>query len=156
MGDTVKDHDIQWHAIQALRPVSSLVKFAVPNIRDQYFDYVPGEILIQIFCFYSTLETRLMIEGVPEAMKRYNAWNMYEKMNFHHEHMRGQVYEPSRGTCCTKVLDHCFDCSVLWETISTYAAKNNADAHSLLNNLIKYQVYTPPGFAWKNGGVAVS
>merc|ERR1740121_2365660 len=82
-------------------------------------------------------------------MKRYNAWNLYEKMNFHHEHMRGQVYEPSRGSSCTKVLDHCFDCSVLWETISTYAAKNNADAHSLLDNLIKYQVYTPPGFGWK-------
>merc|ERR1712039_553309 len=147
--DTDADQEIQWQAIKALRPESSLVKFNIPDVRTQHFEYVPGEILIQIFSFYSTMEMRLMIEGVPETKHRYNSWELYEKLMFHHEHMRGQVYESTRCMDCTSVFDYCFDCTVLWDTVSAYAATNNVDPYPLIKGLIRYHVYTPPDERWK-------
>mmetsp|Transcript_120645 Transcript_120645/g.336647 ORF Transcript_120645/g.336647 Transcript_120645/m.336647 type:complete len:469 (+) Transcript_120645:79-1485(+) len=149
--DKAHDQDLQWRTIQCLRPDRSLVKFAVPDPRMQFYDYAPGVILKQIFCYYGTREVRLMIDGVPQQTKRYNAWELYEKMMYHHEHMRGQVYETTRRPDWTSCLCFCFDCSVLWDTLAAYAAQNHVDPHGLLTNIIKYHIYTP-GQDSDNGG----
>jgi len=141
--DKAYDNDLQWRTIQCLRPVSSMVKFVMPNPWQQFYEYAPGVILKQVFCNYGTAETRLVIEGVPLQTQRYNAWEIYHSIMFHHEHLRGQVYEitrPSEGTCC---LDCCFDCTVLSDTVAGYAAQNNVDASRVLCGIIRYHIYDP-------------
>lgn len=146
--DKAHDQEEQWEAIKALRPVSSIVKFTIPDPWTQFFEYVPGVMLLQVFSFYGTMELRLMIDGVPENTVRYNGWEMWEKMMHHHEHLRGQVYETTRRPGCIQCFDSCFDCTVLWDTVASYAEQNDADPHELLAVIIKNQVYTPPSEWW--------
>lgn len=143
---TEGDQDLQWRAIQGLCPVGSLVKFKVPSMEDRFYDYAPGVLLKQVFCSHGTYEVRLMIDGVPEKSKRYDGWELHEKMMFHHEHLRGQVYESPRRQDCTQCFDHCFDCTVLWDTVSAYAATNNIDPHKALRAVMKYHIYGPSWF----------
>merc|ERR1711933_132580 len=105
---------MQWRFIQSLQPVRSMVKFTIPNTWEQFYDYAPGVILKQVFSNYLSPEVRLMIDGVPQLNKRYNGWELFERMVFHHEHLRGQVYETPRCHSRTACLDCCFDCTVLW------------------------------------------
>jgi hypothetical protein len=126
-----------------LRPESSLVKFACPYAHEQFYEYVPGVLLKQAFCWYGTRELRLMIDGCPEETVKYNVWEIYEKMQFHHECLRGQVYESNRPANVTKCLDHCFDCTVLWDTVSSYARQNDVGADDMLLRVINYHIYSP-------------
>jgi len=146
--DKEYDQEVQWQAIQRLQPIRSLVKFSAPSW-SQYFDYAPGVVLKQIFCNWESCEVRLLIEGVPENFICYNAWELYEKMYAHHETLRGQVYASTRGSDCSACLDHCFDCTVLWDTVSAYAARNDMDPNAILGELIRYQVYTPAKDPWR-------
>jgi len=139
--DYAADQELQWQAIQRLNPVSSLVKFVPPSLDEQFFDYVPGTIFKQVFCYYGTSETRLFIDGVPQHRRRYNAWELLEKMAYHHEHLRGQVYETTRQTTFARCLDCCFDCSVLWDTVSTYATQNKLNPYDVLRTILKGQVF---------------
>lgn len=146
--DKHNDNDVQWRAIQNLRPIESIVKFSVPGlsapgVERQFYEYVPGVLLKQTFTYYTTMETRLLITGVPASTHKYDVWELYEKMSYHQEHLRGQVYETTRPLTCPKALDHCFDCTILWKTLSEYAQKNDADPCALLGNIIKWHVYTP-------------
>mmetsp|Transcript_79192 Transcript_79192/g.220156 ORF Transcript_79192/g.220156 Transcript_79192/m.220156 type:complete len:470 (-) Transcript_79192:37-1446(-) len=150
--DKGHDQDLQWRAIELLRPESSLVKFAAPDTNAQFYDYAPGVLLKQVFCYYGTREVRLMIDGVPQHFARYNGWELYSKMAFHHEHLRGQVYESKWCRPHTACLDSCFDCTVLWDTLSTYAAKNQVDPDEVLGSILKNHVYTPSGGSWTEGG----
>mmetsp|Transcript_35377 Transcript_35377/g.101620 ORF Transcript_35377/g.101620 Transcript_35377/m.101620 type:complete len:502 (-) Transcript_35377:33-1538(-) len=140
--DKATDQELQWKAIQALRPVSSLLKFTAPNPRSQFYWYPPGVILKQTFIFFGSQEMRLRVDGVPAELKRYNNWEIYEKLMFHHKHMRGLVYGNMRHPHCSACLDSCFDCTVLWDTVSSYAAKNAMDAHSVLDSIVSYHVYS--------------
>mmetsp|Transcript_109827 Transcript_109827/g.309679 ORF Transcript_109827/g.309679 Transcript_109827/m.309679 type:complete len:524 (-) Transcript_109827:55-1626(-) len=141
--DKAHDQDVQWRVIQFLRPESSLVKFTLPDSNEQFYDYAPAVILKQVFTFYGTCEVRLMIQGVPQQTRRYNGWELYEKMMYHHEHLRGQVYETTRRSDHRQCLDCCFDCTVLWDTVSTYAARNHLDPYKILEGVIDYHVYDP-------------
>lgn len=147
--DKEHDQEIQWQAIKHLSPVSSLVKFTFPDSWTQFFDYVPGVVLKQVFCYYGSREVRLMIDGVPQQTRRYNAWELYEKMVLHHSYFRGQVYETSRRADSTRCLDNCFDCTVLWDTVSMYAAKNGVDPDEVLSKIVRYQLYTPVDDPWR-------
>lgn len=140
--DKNRDQDLQRRFIQCLRPVSSLLKFTIPDW-EQFYDYLPGRILKQVFCNYRSYEIRLMVDGTPERDTRYNAWELCEKLEYHHEHLRGQVYETKRCLGRTPCLDCCFDCTVLWDTLSTYAAGNHLDPYQILHNILKYHVYAP-------------
>jgi len=148
--DKMHDMNLQWAAIEQLCPVNSLVKFTTPELQKQYFWYAPGVILKQIFCNYGTHEVRLMIDGVPPKPRCYNSWELYIKMKFHNEHMRGSVYkmaQPSYSAC----LDSCFDCSVLWNTVSRYAKQNSMCPNQVLRTIIDSHVYIPgdfPGSLW--------
>mmetsp|Transcript_46935 Transcript_46935/g.132364 ORF Transcript_46935/g.132364 Transcript_46935/m.132364 type:complete len:496 (+) Transcript_46935:89-1576(+) len=141
--DKGQDQDVQWKYIQCLKPVASICKFATPDPWEQYFDYAPGVVLKQIFTNYPSLETRLLIEGVPGQTRRYNAWELFEKMTVHHEQLRGLVHKSSRRPGSFACLDHCFDCEVLWETCAGYASGNNLDPYAVLDTVLKCQVYTP-------------
>merc|ERR1712232_40352 len=125
--DKGNDQDMQWRFVQSLRPVSSLLKFIVLDTWAQFYDYAPGVILKQVFMNYLSPEMRLMIDGVPEHTTRYNVWEVFKQMQFHHEHLRGQVYETTRPRNCTACLYSCFDCTVLWETLSHYANQSKVD-----------------------------
>lgn len=146
--DKEHDQEVQWDAIQRLRPIRSLVKFSFPSWA-QYFDYAPGVVLKQVFCNWGSREVRLLIEGVPDKFICYNAWELYEKMNIHHEVLRGQVYASTRRPGCSACLCHCFDCTVLWDTVSAYAERNGMDPNAVLGEIIRYQVYTPAGDPWR-------
>lgn len=141
--DKAHDQDLQWKFIQCLRPVSSLCKFTTPDPWEQYFEYAPGVVLKQIFTNYPSLETRLLIEGVPERSMRYNAWELYEQMTIHHEQLRGLVHATTRSHNCTACLDYCFDCTVLWDTVSSYASRNQLDPYNVLDTILKCQVWAP-------------
>lgn len=147
--DKVHDQDLQLRFVQCLSPVESLLKFTAPNLSQQFFDYAPGRLLKQVFTNFPSAETRLLIRGVPDHHIQYNAWELYEKMVFHNEHLRGQVYETSRPAACSKCLDCCFDCTVLWDTVSSYALRNGLEAHSILQIVLKHQVYNP--LDWTSG-----
>lgn len=146
--DKKTDQHVQWQAVQRLRPERSLVKFACPTPWNQVYEYAPGVLLKQIFCYYGTRELRLMIDGVPEQSRKYNVWELYEKMMFHHEHLRGLVYKSTRRPGSSRCLDCSFDCTVLWDTISSYARKNDVDAYTILDKFIKYHVYSPSAENW--------
>lgn len=146
--DKSSDNDLQWQAIQGIRPVRSMLKFAIPSAASQFYEYAPGRILKQTFCNYGTRETRLLIEGVPQQKRIYNGWELYDQMQYHHEHLRGLVYETTRRPTCAKCFDFCFDCSVLCDTFSSYAAKNNLDPDKVLDDVVKYHVYAPPHDGW--------
>mmetsp|Transcript_124524 Transcript_124524/g.277828 ORF Transcript_124524/g.277828 Transcript_124524/m.277828 type:complete len:457 (-) Transcript_124524:62-1432(-) len=148
--DKAQDQDLQLQFIQQLHPVRSLVKFVTPDAWSQFYDYAPGVILKQIFTFFGSCELRLMIDGAPQQSKRYNTWELYEKMMFHHDNLRGQVYETTRGSDCTSCLDCCFDCTVLWDTVSTYAAKNHVDPNDTLSKIINYHIYDPTEDTWRS------
>merc|ERR1712232_810520 len=76
--DKACDQNVQWQAIERLRPESSLVKFAAPNMEEQFFRYAPGKVLKQAFDNYGACEVRLMIAGTPQRYRRYNAWEIFE------------------------------------------------------------------------------
>eukprot|EP00913_Durusdinium_trenchii_P016043 g15078.t2 len=140
--DKVQDQEVQWQAIQALQPESSLVKFALPHVWEQFYDYAPGVLLKQTFCNFGTLELRLLVSGVPAKRYSYDGWDIVEKMTFHHEHLRGQVYSSGLRPKC---LDGCFDCSVLMERL---------ELASITDSLLKFHVYYCSGgeewekFSW--------
>eukprot|EP00929_Paragymnodinium_shiwhaense_P007358 TRINITY_DN111262_c0_g1_i1.p1 TRINITY_DN111262_c0_g1~~TRINITY_DN111262_c0_g1_i1.p1 ORF type:complete len:503 (+),score=43.51 TRINITY_DN111262_c0_g1_i1:120-1628(+) len=146
--DKQKDMDIQLEGVRRLNPVSSIMKFTTPNYSDQFFDYAPGVLLKQVFCNYFCQETRLMFDGVPTTTRSYNCWEYYDKIVFHHEHMRGQVYESSSPPCPHSCFDHCFDCTLLRETFAAYAAKNSLNAENVLSSLVKHHVYAPCAEGW--------
>lgn len=146
--DKEADNKLQWAAIQKLRPEKSLMKFSCPRPYEQFYEYAPGTILKQIFCFYHTKEVRLMIDGVPKEKRKYNCWEIYDKMMFHHEHLRGQVYACERRADSTRALDNCFDCTVLWDTISSHALKNEQDPYRMLGLFVKFHVYSPSDESW--------
>lgn len=149
--DIQHDMDLQWAAIKSLRPVSSLVKFDAPDSYVQFFSYAPGVLLKQVFSNYCTHEVRLMIDGVPQEFRRYNSWELYKKMKFHHEHVRGHVHETPQRRPYTACLDSCFDCSVLWNTVLTYATQNSLCPDRVLRSIIDSHVYIPgdyPGYCW--------
>jgi hypothetical protein len=73
---------------------------------------------------------------------------MYHKMMFHHDYLRGQVYESTRPPDCTSCLDHCFDCTVLWDTLSSYAKKNSREPIDIVKKIIQHHVYTPRQKNW--------
>lgn len=151
--DKARDQDIQWKAIQRLHPERSLVKFTVPDPLADSYDYVPGVLLKQIFCYFGTTELRLMIDGVPEHTKRYDVWELLGKVTYHHEYLRGQVYKttrrPDRIPCAC--LDCCFDCTVLWDTVSSYASQSNIDPYKVLRSIIENHIYSPEaGGTWKS------
>merc|ERR1712187_985127 len=106
--DKAEDQDLQWRAIRGLKPVSSLVKFTIPNWWSQFYYYAPGILLKQVFTFFGSCELRLMIEGAPEHGVRYNAWELCEKMLHHHDSLRGQVYKTivARATPEPRSLGH--------------------------------------------------
>lgn len=141
--DKAHDQEVQWRAIQCLRPESSLVKFNVPDGDAEYYDYVPGVLLKQIFCYYGTTELRLLIDGVPEETRRYNLWELFEKVAIHHDRLRGQVYATTRRADRLKCtcLDSCFDCTVLWNTVSSYAEKNSVDPYDCLRNVMQSSLW---------------
>lgn len=141
--DKARDQDVQWRAIQCLRPERSLVKFNVPDWSSEFYTYVPGVFLKQTFCFYGTFELRLLIDGVPETVQRYNVWELARQVMYHHYYMRGQAYRTDRSHGKMACLDCCFDCTVLWETVSEYAVKNRLDPHHLLRSLMADHLYTP-------------
>lgn len=141
--DKQADQDLQLQAIHRLRPERSLCKFACPQPWNQIYEYAPGVLLKQIFCYFQTREVRLMVDGVPEEKRKYNVWELYEKMMFHHEHLRGQVYKTDRRANSSRCLDCCFDCTVLWDTISSYAEKHERDAYEVLDLFVKFHVYSP-------------
>ncbi|CAK9017627.1 unnamed protein product [Durusdinium trenchii] len=149
--DKVQDQEVQWQAIQALQPESSLVKFALPHVWEQFYDYAPGVLLKQTFCNFGTLELRLLVSGVPAKRYSYDGWDIVEKMTFHHEHLRGQVYSSGLRPKC---LDGCFDCSVLMETLAAYASKSSLELASITDSLLKFHVYYCSGgeewekFSW--------
>jgi len=140
--DKACDNEVQLKAIQRLRPVASLLKFAVPDWGDKYYTYAPGRFLKQTFCYHGTSELRLLVEGVPESLVRYNVAEMLDRVVFHHDYMRGQVYRssrrPQRSSAC---LCHCFDCTVLWKTVSFYAARNSVDPYAVLDSITKNHFY---------------
>lgn len=140
--DKACDNEVQLKAIQRLRPVASLLKFAVPDWGDKYYTYAPGRFLKQTFCYYGTSEVRLLVEGVPERLVRYNVAEMLDRVTFHHEFMRGQVYRstrrPERSCAC---LCNCFDCTVLWKTVSFYAARNSVDPYTVLDSITTNHLY---------------
>eukprot|EP00930_Biecheleria_cincta_P056602 TRINITY_DN42680_c0_g1_i1.p1 TRINITY_DN42680_c0_g1~~TRINITY_DN42680_c0_g1_i1.p1 ORF type:complete len:549 (-),score=70.37 TRINITY_DN42680_c0_g1_i1:37-1683(-) len=140
--DKVLDQEVQWQAIRCLRPERSLVKFTIPDTCSDCYTYAPGVLLKQVFCYYGTCELRLLIDGVPEKPVMYNMSEVYDKMTFHHEHLRGQVYRTTR--CLDPIscggLDHCFDCTVLWETVATYAKQNEEDPHAVLKRILNNEI----------------
>lgn len=144
--DKASDQDLQWRAIKSLKPVSSVVKFVVPTPA-QYYDYAPGVLLKQVFNYVGSLELRLVVSGVPERSTRYNSWEIYERMAIHHERMRGQVYETTRESRkgirgFSRCIDCCFDCSVLWDTLSSYAAQNELDPYGVLDKVLRFHVFS--------------
>lgn len=142
------DNQLQLKAIRILCPESSLVKFAIPDVHTQFYEYLPGVLLKQVFCWYGTGELRLMIDGNPKELVKYNNWEIFEKMQFHHECVRGQVYESARPLEASKCLDHCFDCTVLWDTISAYAKQNDTNADETLLRIINFHIYSPSDDNW--------
>jgi hypothetical protein len=141
--DKMSDLEFQWEAIQRLRPVSSLVKFDAPSAGEQIFEYAPGTILKQVFQYYGSCEVRLMIEGVPPKPRKYNTWELYEKMALHHEHLRGLVYDSDRQIeRTTRCFDFCFDCEVLWNTFSTYAVQNSLDPYKVFNQFVEHYAFS--------------
>lgn len=68
---------------------------------------------------------------------------------FHHEHLRGQVYTCERRPDATRSLDCSFDCTVLWDTIATYAAKNEMDPYKIVDWFVKSHVYSPSDASWE-------
>jgi len=143
--DKMSDLKLSWQSIERLQPVKSLVKFDAPNPKAQFFEYAPGVLLKQVFCYYGTCEVRLMIDGVPPRFRRYNTWEYYKKMKHHHEHVRGQIFKAGENQRCLSCFDSCFDCSVLWSTVSMYAAQNSMNPHPLLEEIVKNHMYTPSG-----------
>jgi hypothetical protein len=141
--DIAYDQELQWQIIKRLQPVASLVKFSIPDPDAQFYEYAPGVILKQAYCNYETCEVRLMIEGVPQESRRYNAWELYEKMLFHHKYLRGQVYQTSREPGRAACLDCCFDCTVLWSTVLKYATRNDADPYDVLDCILRQHIYSP-------------
>lgn len=141
--DKQSDQDLQWKFIKCLNPVASICKFTTPDPWNQYFDYAPGVVLKQVFTNYPSMETRLLIEGVPEETRRYNSWELYEQMTIHHEQLRGLIHQSSRRPDSTACLDNCFDCTVLWETCMSYASSNNLDPYGVLDTILKCQIYSP-------------
>merc|ERR1712187_409529 len=113
-----------------------------------------GIILKQTFVFWGTPEVRLVIDGVPKQLAKYNAWELWENMAVHHEHFRGLVYDSSLRVDKAPYLDFCFDCTVLWETISTYATQNHMDPYELLTTIFKYNAYTPSNDKWTGTALA--
>merc|ERR1711933_480076 len=69
-------------------------------------------------------------------------------MMAHHDHSRGQVYKTTRRPSSAACLDCCFDCTVLWETLSAYAEQNDLDPYDVLSNILRYHVYTPRDASW--------
>lgn len=141
--DKAYDNEIQWQAIKRLNPVRSLLKFATPNPMEQFYDYIPGDILIQVYCFYGTRETRLLVDGVPTETKRYDSWEIFDRMRFHHEHLRGLVYDIGRRTTSRASMDDSFDCAVLWGTVRTYAEQNGVDPYEVLGKVMTAQCGAP-------------
>merc|ERR1712196_459630 len=96
----------------------------------------------QTFCYYGTSEVRLLVEGVPERLVRYNVAQMLDRITFHHEFMRGQVYQSTRRPerSCAR-LCNCFDCTVLWKTVSFYAARNAVDPYTVLDSITRNHLY---------------
>lgn len=141
--DKRRDQDIQWRAIQRIRPEASLVKFNLPSSCTTSFTYAPGVLLKQIYTYYGTLELRLLIDGVPEQMQRYSGWELMRKLAHHHESLRGLVYRSTRRDkrLSCKCLDCCFDCTVLWDTISAYARKSGVDAYEVLDKIRNDHIY---------------
>lgn len=147
--DRSADMFLQWEAVKRLRPERSLIKFACPSAWNQEYEYAPGVLLKLVYTYYGTRELRLMIDGVPEQRRRYNVWELYAKMMFHHEHLRGQVYKASRRSDSSRCLDCSWDSTVLWDTISSYARNNELDADKVLKEFIKYHVYCPESENWR-------
>jgi len=130
--------DFQWQAIEKLVPVASLVKFDAPYVHKQWFEYAPGVLLKQIFQNYGSSEVRLMIDGVPKQKEWYNTWELFKKMTYHHEHLRGLVYETTRDLSCgPRCFDACFDCEIFWQTICTYAQQNNMPSKDIWAKMAK-------------------
>lgn len=142
------DQELQAEALKRLRPISSLVKFTFPDPHQQFYDYLPGVVLKQTYTYYGSREVRLLIEGVPERTRQYNTWELYQKMMYHHDYLRGQVYESTRPPDCSSCIDHCFDCTVLWDTVSSYAKKNEVNPNDVLRKIIEHHVYIPKQKDW--------
>jgi hypothetical protein len=136
------DNEIQLKAIQRLRPVASLLKFAVPDWSNRYYTYAPGVILIQTFCYFNTAEVRLLVEGVPDKLVKYDSAALMDRITFHHERRRGQVYRSTRRPeLSSGCLDFGFDCTVLWDTVRHYSSRNAMDPHEVLRGLVKEHLY---------------
>merc|ERR1712232_1407814 len=99
-----------------------------------------------IFPNYRTAEFRLLIDGVPNRLEWYNVWEVTQKSERHHDILRGQVYKSTRRSDRIRCgcLDHCFDCTVLWETVSTYAYQNYMDPYDVLRTMIANHIYSTP------------
>lgn len=140
--DKARDQDIQMQAIQGLQPEHSLLKFTVPDNCGAFYEYLPGTILKQTFCYYGTTELRLLVNGAPKELVRYNVCELFRKTEFHHENRRGQVYMASWRPV-RRCLDGCFDCTVLPDTVLLYASRNDRDPSDVLDWLVKHHVYSP-------------
>jgi len=153
--DTAADQELQWQAIQRLCPERSLVKFNNPEGVLE-FDYAPGLLLKQIYCYYGTTELRLLIDGVPTHSRRYDIQDLFEQVQLHSDRLRGQVYATERHCDRFKLacLDCCFDCTVLWNTVSSYAEKNSRDPYEMLDSVLRNSLYdTRQSFApWGDVG----
>merc|ERR1712048_691294 len=64
-------------------------------------------------------------------------------MMYHHEHLRGLVYESKLRLDGTACLDSCFDCSVLRNTLFTYAVQNSLNPSDVLHKVLTRHIYTP-------------
>jgi len=68
---------------------------------------------------------------------------MHGKYLRHHEHLRGLVYDLERVPSIAACLDACFDCSVLWDTVCTYARQNDMRPDGIVRDIIENHIYSP-------------
>ena len=115
--------------VRQLRPSYAQLKFRLPRLGDEY-EYLDGDVYLQMFAPSTSTETRLVVNGRPRggSEPKRKVWSVddYEGRMYYFNRVLRPSHYPSDNK--HKCLDHCHDCVLFRELLDEYRRERLTDS----------------------------
>ena len=131
--DIEDDLLLQQEWVKILKPKYSMLKFRLPR-NDIKFNYLDGEVRIQLWSPITSTETRLIVPR-NYKMKTWDVQKYENQLNYFNTITRVQYYPHNYNI---KNFDHCYDCyGEIYILEQYFKSLNNLDSKNIKNMKLK-------------------
>jgi len=110
------DMRLQESWVNKLKPKFSQLKFRLPRTFNK-FDYLDGDLRIQMFAPHVSAETRLVVYGNMIKNKKYDVKNYDNALHSFNHNVRPNIF---RKVSPNSFLDGCYDCTAFVILVALY------------------------------------